>query len=78
MIQRRSENPKEKDRVRDHPGLYGGIPWNGTLTGKVFQQRKTSQRASPLKRMFVPNGMPVITGVHLSVPFIKKELRTWE
>ena len=47
-IQRRSENAKEKDRVRDRPALRKGIPWNeGSPQDKVLQEKRTSQHSLP-------------------------------
>ena len=39
---------------------------------KILQERKASQQSTPLRRVTVHKGMLVITGIHLSVPFIKK------
>ena len=50
-MQRRSENQKEKERVRDRPALHDGIPWKeGPRQETVFHERKASQQASPLTK----------------------------
>ena len=42
------------------------------MSGKIHPERKTGQHASPLKIGDFHKEMPVISGIHLSVPFIKK------
>ena len=66
--------PKGKERARDHPALHDGIPCKkDTRQESVLQERKTSRHSSFLKKkMIVPKEMLVITGIHLSVHFIKK------
>ena len=45
----------------------------GARQEKAFQERKSSQHASSFRRVVVRKGMLVVTCIHLSVLFIKKE-----
>ena len=75
-IQRRIEKQNEKVRVRDGPALHEEIPWIESFRKK--KKKKTSRHESPIKRVFVQKGMPVIMGIHLGVSFMNKEVQTWE
>ena len=60
--------------VRDRPALHDGTLWKeGPRQEKVCRERKTSQHFFFLKkRVIVHMGMLVITGIHLSGPYIKE------
>ena len=42
------------------------------------RKRKAANVLRLCKMVIVQKGMPLITGIHLSVLFIKRELQTWE
>ena len=76
-IHGKKQNHQEKERVRDHPALRDGIlVEEGNPTGKSHSGQKTSQRAFFffLKKCDVRKGVPVTTGIHLGVLFIKKRI----
>ena len=60
------ENPKE--RACDRPALHGR-----NYRKESFGKGKPSRRATPIQEgVIVQKEMPVISGIRLSVPFIKK------
>ena len=67
--------PHGRGEVCDRPALHDGISWKeGHRQEEVFQEWRTSRHASLMKWVMVQKGMPVIAGIHLSVPFVNKEV----
>ena len=63
----------ETRRESDRPALRDGFPWKeGHRQESLSGKEKPRRHASPIKRVIVQNRMPLITGIHLSVLFIRQ------